>query len=48
MKISFDEWRRSLRKMLLRFFICEKRGVSQGGQLTTMMQEFINEVEAEA
>ena len=27
---------------------CEKRGVSQGGQPTTMMQEFIKEVEAEA
>ena len=26
---------------------CEKRGVSQSGQLTNMMQEFITEVEGE-
>jgi hypothetical protein len=26
---------------------CEKRGVSQAGQLTTMMQAFIDEVNAE-
>ncbi len=27
---------------------CEKRGVSQSGQLTAMMQAFIDEVNAEA
>ena len=27
---------------------CEKRGVSQAGQLTKMMQEFISETEKEA